>query len=125
MKQTISLITVAALLSGCVTIQQPDNYRPQTYDMRQAYYRCLHESQQDQASFYAGANQQFGSAYAQAGAKTNNDMLLSCMNAAGYDLRTPSKVETWTTALTSPLWFPFFLFGGAPLVHLGGGNGGP
>jgi hypothetical protein len=130
-KSRLAVLTfcLAASLTGCVTINQPESYRPQTYGMRQAYYKCYQEAQQGQmtaAGGYTYSNGQgSGAAGMRAGAVTNSDMLLGCMNAEGYDLRTPSNAERWTAILTSPIWFPLGLLGTLNGIKLGGGNGGP
>ena len=115
--RTIALVVAVVVFAGCVTITEPNNYRPATNDRSEIYYNCYREAHQPQASATPG--------YGSSGMILNRDMLERCMGAKGYNLRKATTGETIIGLLTFPIWFPFALLGGTGNFKLGGGSADP
>lgn len=117
------LLTVAVGigLGGCVYVNRADSYRPYDSGVNASYNKCYSGAQQP----YAEAHYSGGSGAASMGMRPDHELLLSCMRADGYDLRTAGKAEMAVGIVTFPLWVWFVPFGAVNDVELGGGKGGP
>ena len=122
-----NIIILFCIVQGCVAINEPQNYRPKTYELDQIYYTCFKESHLPEASA-SGYYGQSGwdaaaSSQAQAGYKLNYEMLERCMGAKGYNIRKPTTGETILGTLTFPLWLPIGMFSNYEPYKIGGGSG--
>jgi hypothetical protein len=108
----IVAVAVAAMLSGCVSVTDPNNYRPQSGTLSQDFYQCETGSTATGAS--ATWNQYGGSA--NVGARTNSELLLRCMEAREYRLRKATTGE-WVAGIA-------FLPVTIPLTAIGALGGG-
>jgi hypothetical protein len=104
MKGIVTGIIVTALFAtGCVTVDDPANWRPSDVDVDSKYYDCLRDAQGSYSKTYRSF--------------TNYEMLKSCMQAQGYRKREATTSEMVFHAVTSPIWVPVCL-----LAAVGGGN---
>lgn len=101
------------MLSGCVSVTDPNNYRPQSGALSQDFYQCETGATGTGAS--VSWNQYGGSG--NVGARTDSELLLRCMEAREYRLRKASTGE-WVAGIAFlPITIPL-----SALVALGGGN---
>jgi hypothetical protein len=123
----IVAVAVAAMLSGCVSVTDPNNYRPRSGTLSQDFYQCETGSTGTGAS--ATWNQYGGSA--NVGPRTDSELLLRCMEAREYRLRKPTTGE-WVAGITLlPVTIPLTVLGacGGSYIwsddRIGGGNAEP
>jgi predicted Fe-S protein YdhL (DUF1289 family) len=91
MKITLFVLS-AILLTGCgVSRMNVNNWQPNDYQRSSVFYECLQQAQQveSRAGFYADKNAAAGGA--RTGAVTNKEILVACLNAKGYNLRSITK----------------------------------
>lgn len=115
----------AVNLMSCVSVEDPNNYRPQTQTISQDFYACSQASDQPVA---AAAWGQAGGV-AGAGMKVNSEMLLRCMEAHDYRLRKATSGEWWAGVLLLPVTAPLVVLSGGTFpgsdIRYGGGNADP
>lgn len=73
------------------------NWRPQSPSVNQDYYSCLKEAQQGYS--------QGGLFTSESGAKTNCNLLASCMSARGYGRRRESALEVLSDVVLFPIYW--------------------
>ena len=114
MRITALVSTLLVAMTGCVSVANPQNYRPANGERASEYYQCYQNAHQPQA---------FSSVYySEARMKLNNDMLEHCMDARGYRLRKPNAVEHVMGWLFLPVWLPLSILGGGTgSLKIGGG----
>jgi hypothetical protein len=122
----IIAITVATtLLAGCVSVTDPNNYRPQTETLSQDYYACDSGSTGTAAS--TRWNQYGGSSYV--GPHINSDLLLRCMEAHNYRLRKATTGEWVAGVAFLPLTVSLVILTAGMYpgdnVRIGGGSADP
>ncbi len=86
----LAVITAA----GCVSVKDPNNYRPRRETISQDYYDCAQQANTPVAGI---AWNQYGG-YGGVSAKVNSEMLLRCMEARNYRLRRATGGE-WAAGL--------------------------
>lgn len=100
-------ITILLLLTGCgVSPFKPQNWQPNDVYASKKLYTCLQQSQQIESSAFFGANQSVATGSSNTSANTNKNLLTSCMNANGYNLRPMTQKEAIIGLLSFPLIFP-------------------
>ncbi|MGB8684433.1 MAG: hypothetical protein WCD12_16220 [Candidatus Binatus sp.] len=121
----IAITAATTLLAGCVSVTDPNNYRPQTETLSQDYYACDSGSTGTAAS--TRWNQYGGSSYV--GPHINSDLLLRCMEAHNYRLRRATTGEWVVGVAFLPLTVPLVILtaGMYPgdAVRIGGGSADP
>jgi hypothetical protein len=125
LQNIISITAATSLLTGCVSVADPANYRPQTESLSQDYYACDSTS----TGTVAGTrwNQYGGSSYV--GPHINSDMLLRCMEAHNYRLRRATTGE-WVAGIAFlPLTLSLVVLTAGlypgDAIRIGGGSADP
>ena len=111
MKITLFVLS-AILLTGCgVSRMNVNNWQPNDYQRSSVFYECLQQAQQveSRAGFYADKNAAAGGA--RTGAVTNKEILVACLNAKGYNLRSITNTELVISLVTLPLSITFAILG--------------
>lgn len=112
MKRLVFLVLMAMLVTGCgVSRMKVQNWNPGNDLRGSTFYECLQQAQQVESTAGFVANQNGATGGARTGAKTNQDMLVACMNAKGYQLRRMTGGEVVSTIITSPLAVTFTILG--------------
>lgn len=123
----MTIVALAAIVAstGCVSVQDPTNYRPQTESISKDFYGCSQENNQPVAGV---AWSQYGGS-AGAGMKVNSDMLLRCMEAHDYRLRKATTGEWVAAIIFLPLTLPVTLLSAGTYpgsdIRFGGGSAEP
>jgi hypothetical protein len=111
----VAVVITALFTTGCVSVNDPANWRPYDTALNAKYYGCFRDAQQGYSRSRAGiAFSQSGgggSATSSSGVKTNYDMLKSCMQAQGYQKRDATTTETVLGWTLSPVWVPLCIVG--------------
>lgn len=106
-------LTWLAVFSGCVSTRSPQNWTPQNGAVSGSYHECLLQAQQPSSSAFVGGSRYGVYGRADASAKTNKELLCSCMGSKGYALRRATTTEVVVGLSLSPVWVPFSLLGTA------------
>jgi hypothetical protein len=121
----IAMTAATTLLTGCVSVTDPGNYRPQTETLSQDYYACDSGSTGTAAS--TRWNQYGGSSYV--GPHINSDLLLRCMEAHNYRLRRATTGEWVAGVVFLPLTVSLVILTAGMYpgdsVRIGGGSADP
>ena len=123
LQKAISVAAAAAmlLLTGCVSVTTPANYRPQSETLTQDYYDCDRAST---GTVSAVSWNKYGGAGV-SGSQTTPHLLVECMQARGYQVRKATEGEVIAYLVTAPIWLPLEImvgFAGADTYMIGGGS---
>jgi len=119
MRRSLIKAFLAVSVSGCVSVTQPNSYRPLSSGLSQDFYACSQSSNEPRAAVAWGSKSGSGSA----GMRVDPNMLLRCMEARNYRLRKPTTSEIVMGTIFFPIWIPWVVLYGAPGMVIGGGPG--